>query len=989
MQLGRVSARAALRAALLALVCGAPAAHAELRLLHVGAAHDGGGTRVALDLDGEPTRSEPLLLDAPKRLVLDLPGVVNATGQQLVEVGGRDVLRVRLGAHPGFLRVVLDLAPGADAAHRLELGARGLALAFGEARLPPVGAPPPGPSPQPAAPAPAPAAVAPEPDAAENAAAKPIRIYGVELQAGAERDRVLVFAEHAIEAQLVTLDAGSVELRLPGAVLDPTAAKHVKPDVGGAVSDVLAFAPLSKGPPEVRIRIERSAGALPTLTSRGAILAVEFPLPAGARDTGLTLSFEDAELAEVVRNVAKATGTSFMFDDRLQGRVTISVVNRVSKEEAVQILHAALLSKGFAAVPSPGGVWRILPVSDSAGAAPLVTTSPEERRVAPVTTLVRLHNADARDLVGSLAPFAGTEIVAAAVDASNSVILSGSEARLRRYLALVQELDTAQAEELVAITLRHRSAPEIADILLGTEPSSARTGSPVAGKAERKPPFEVWADERTNTVLMRASAEKLAQLRAWLEELDQPPAGQGQIRVLHPLNADPSKLAETLQKLGQGDPGAARNTGSALAEGLAGRSFHVVADVPTAALVVEADAETQAIVRDVVEALDRRPPGIAVDVLVLEITTTRSLALGFDAFLPWGDATDPSSVSAGAVGIQSQPGGVFTPITNPGQGFFRYARSPLVIPIVGPGGIPTTLVVPRDIVQITASDGTVEARTLLRPHLVGISGEEHELVAGDNVPVLVGATSSAGATSDPLTIRNNIERRDVGMLLHVKPTAGQEGDVRLELKVEASRLRTSPDISTSIGPVIEQRKLSAVTRLAHGQVAVLGIAIDDAVVDVEHGVPFLKDIPILGWYARSVTHEPMKRSLVIAVQAGIERSREERLADTMRHRLSFERTLARRGRLAIGAKDGYALLVTTRESEAEAESVASELAAAGVRSPRVVPWEYEGNRRYDVFAGGYDTLAEAGDAAAPIVAEGWKPEVVALPPELSAPAKQR
>jgi general secretion pathway protein D len=977
MQLRRVSARAAAAALFLACAAHAAGARAGVRLLGLEAASDAGGTRIELRADGALPAREPFRLAAPSRLVLDLPGVANATGRQRLEVGAGDVLRVRIGQHAGFLRIVLDLAGDAVEAPRIEHGARGLALAFGDARLPAVAAEPPAPAaPAPATPAPV---VEPAPAPSEPGF---VRVYGIELQAGAERDRVLVFAERALEAELVTLDAGTVELRLVGAVLEPSAARRVKPDVGGAVSEVLAFRPLSKGPPEVRIQIERSAGAEPTLSRRGAILAVEFPLPEGARNAGITLSFVDTELAEVVREVAKATGASFLFDDRLRGRVTISVVERVTPREALEILHAALLAKGFAAVPSPGGAWRILPTGEAGTAAPLAGRAPDAERVAPVTTLVRLHNASAKDLVPSLEQFAGGSVLAVPFEPTNRVILAGSERQLQRYVVLVQALDDAEAVELAVITLRHRDAAEIAGILADAAPKLGAPPGPT------RTPFEIWHDERSNSVLMRAPAQRLAELRAWVVELDRPPAGHGSIRVIRPLNADVMQLAETLQQLGQGDPRAAR--GFARAEGLAGRSFHVAAHESTGALLVQADPATQAIVRDLVEEIDRRPPSIAVDLLVLEISTSHSLALGFDAFLPFGDASDPDETFAGAFSIQSAPGGVFRPVTDPGVGFFRYAREPLVIPVIGPGGIPIEVVVPREIVQITAAEGNIEARTLLRPHLVALSGEEHELTAGDNVPVLIGATTDAGepAVSDPLTIRNDIERRDVGTILRVMPTAGQVGDVRLELEVEASRLREIPTaIATRLGPVIQQRKLQVVTRLEHGQWAVLGMALDDELHERDDGVPFLKDIPIIGWWARNVVTERMKRSLIIAVQAGIERAPEQRLSDSVRHRLAFERTLARRGELRIGEEDGYALLVTTRANQVEADGVASALEYAGARAPRVVAWDFDGEPRFDVYVGGFTTLREAGAAAEPLVAEGWKPEVVALPPGGVGPAK--
>jgi general secretion pathway protein D len=999
-------------AALAALVLQATPAGAEIRLLGLRTPRDAsGGVRVELRSDGAPPAGAAYRLSAPSRLVLDLPGVVNATGQERFAVGGPGIARVRLGQHPGFLRVVLDLGPDAPPSHRVEQTTNGLVLALGNAPLPALAVEPPAANPQPQ-----------RTEIRRPPGEAPVRIYGIELQAGAERDRVLVFAEHELTAELVTIDAGTVELRLSGATLVASATRRIRPDVGGAVSEVVAFEPVAHGGgSEVRIQIERSAGALPTLSRRGAILAVEFLLPAGARDTGLTLSFVDAELSEVVREVAKATGTSFLFDERLEGRVTLSVVNRVTAAEALQILHSALLSRGFAAVPTPGGAFRILPAGDGKSVAPYRIGAASAQRAAPITTLLRLHGASAPELVAALARLAGSEILVSGFAPTNSVILSGSEAALQRYLAIAQALDAVESEELAVVALRHRDAVELAEILRQTLPP-ARAGH----DGGKQPRFEIWADERSNSVLMRAPAPRVAELRAWLAQLDRPATGEGTIRVIRPVHADATQLAETLTKLAQGDPRAklrpeaklrpaatlrladagglagqlARGAATAKlrpadAGGLAGRRFQVAVHESTNALLVQGDTETQRAVRELVDEIDRRPPTILVDVLVLEVTTARSLALGLDAFLPFGDVSNPDEALAGAFSIQSGRGGVFEPVSDPGVGFLRYARAPLLIPIIGPGGIPTELVVPREIVQITAAEGTVVARTLLRPHLLALSGEEHELIAGDNVPVLVGATNAAGApvTTDPLTIVNDIERRDVGTILRVLPTAGQAGDVRIELEVEVSRVRPVPgDVATRIGPVIEQRKLSAVARLEAGQVVVLGMVLGDGLMERDTGVPFLKDIPILGWLARSTVSERVKSSLVIALQASIERSQEERIADSIRQRLAFERTLARRGELADGEREGYALLVTTRSSEVEARDVASALASAGAQEPRVVSWEWDGDARFDVYLGGFPTIRAAATAADPLLAEGWRPELVALPPHAAGsapvPAKQ-
>jgi general secretion pathway protein D len=585
--------------------------------------------------------------------------------------------------------------------------------------------------------------------------------------------------------------------------------------------------------------------------------------------------------------------------------------------------------------------------------------------------LLRLRSATAQDVVATLARFAGGDLSASAYAPTNSIVLAGSEARVHRYASVAQALDEAETEAFAVVVLRHRDAAEIAGVL----EEIAAPREPLPGRKPRAR-FEVWHDERTNSLLLRGPSAALDELRGWLAQLDVPPEGEGALRVIRPLNADVVTLAELLQKLAAGTLPGPSQPPAAL--GLAGRSFRVSVHESTGALVVYADPETQRIVRELVDEIDRRPPTVAVDLLVFELNTSRSLALGFDAFVPFGDV-DGSDDSVGVVRVNGTQGGALAPVADPGVGVLRYARAPLLIPIIGPGGIPTVAVVPRETFQITAAEGTVETRVLLRPHLLALSGEEHELVVGDNVPVLIGATDAAGAPveTDPLTIRNEIERRDVGMLLRVRPTAGQAGDVRLELDVEASRVRPLPaSVAERIGPVIEQRKLTVVTRLETGQVAVLGMLQEPIMQERERGVPFLRDVPILGWLFRSTLSERMNRQLVIAVEAAIERSPAERVADGIRFRLAFERALARQGSLAQRDGDAYALLVATRESEAEALSVAGRL---GGRA-QVVRWELDGEPRFDVYLGSYARLAEAVAASAPLSAAGFRPELVALPP---------
>ncbi|HET6304330.1 MAG TPA: secretin N-terminal domain-containing protein [Myxococcota bacterium] len=958
----------------------------------------GGGVRLRVRAQGRLPDPRVLALEAPARLVLDFDGA----GSRLpafVEMGFAELGGVRVGEHAGFARLVLDAGadPLAFAAHRIEPESDGFSI-FLTASLPPseatpsaadarpgapdalpeVSAAPPA-QPIPAPPVPPPplrALPAPESAGPMEPSAAPARVYGLELEALAGRDRLLVFATGAFDPELVELDATHLLLRIPGALLDPSTPARLAPKVGRAVERVTV-----EGDPaarEVRVAIERIPGAAAHLSRQGSIVAVELE-SAAAAETGVTLQFRDAELAEVVRAVARETGQAFIFDERLQGRITIAIADRLDRAEALDVLDAALLIKGFAALPTPGGPRRILPVESIGEGAPWIPLELAAEREAAVATHVRLEWADVDEVLQTLRPLLSGAGVALAHRATRSLVLAGSEKSLRRWIAIAQALDESAPEEVIVRRLRHRAAPEVAatlESLLEAEP---------AGLAA----VEVWPDERTNALIVRSPSERLGELREWLERLDQPPPEGGIVRVIRLEHADPEELAEHLRELSsatQEDPDAAPT------RALRGRALSLAVHRPTHSLVLVAEPDTLRIVDELVAALDRPAPLVAVEALVLEVTTSGSLSLGFDAFLPLTDPKAPDDLVASVLSNPSG-GGLLQP--NPDQPVdfaARFTRAPLVVPIVDAAGNATTILVPRESFVITADDREIHTRLLMRPHLVATNGEEQEVFVGNNVPILTATTSSAagdaaaganaGALVDPLQVRTDIERQDVGLRLRVRPTVGEAGGVRLALELDVSDVAPSAagDVE-EVGVTISQRKLSATVHLADGEFAVVGMGPRQARRRVERGTPFLSSIPLLGWLFRTERTETTRTELLLATQAWVQRSPDERVAESLARRLAFERSLSRTAGLEGAGDAGWAVLVASAGSEREAEEIASGVALGGVPPPRVTRWDFEGAPRFDVFVPGFETLAQAGAAANELSRAGYRTRVVALPEE--------
>ncbi len=788
-------------------------------------------------------------------------------------------------------------------------------------------------------------------------AAEPVRVYGLERESHIGRERLLVFAEAPVRYELTESEPGTLILAIPGAALDPSAPRRVEGAPEGSIRRVSAFERADVDTPEVRLVITTAAGAKPQVSQRGSILALDF-LREEAPEQSLSLQFRDADISEVVRRVGAATGQRFLFDERLRGRVTMIVPDPLGHREAEELLHAMLLVRGFVALPTPSGALKVLPIASTPEGAPFARGARDEAGDAPITTLLRLEAADAGDVATQLGPWVGSSHVVQAFEPTNSLILAGSENGLRTLLTLVRALDAAADDAVFVRRLRHTDAPKTAEFL---ERMYDRPGIPPQRVA-------FVPDERANSLLIRVPAGIADEVKERIARLDRPAVGEGNVAVIPLRYVDAQEFGTMLGELAAG--GGAEDR----AFGLQGRKLGLAVDEGTHSLVASGDPETLRILRELVDELDRIPPRVSVEVLVLEVTTDRSLSLGFDALLRLGSGRSLSEIQLNPSG-----GGLFDPseASSGPAGAVRVTRDPLLIPILDENGVPTGALLPvsRESYVLTADEREVSTEVLQRPHLLVASGSEQEIVAGDNIPIPVASTEQ----DNPLQTRQTIQRQDVGITLRVDPTVGEAGDVELGLLVETARLAPSAagDVS-QVGPTVRTRSLETRVRVADDEWVVIGLGHQPEFTDRVVGVPFVKDIPLLGNFFRRTEKRERDSELVLAVQARIGRTRDDLIADSIRRRLGFERSLTRVKGLEAERDGPVALRISSRSSEAQARAI-EEAFRSDDHPPRLVSWDSDGIRHFDVLLTGFRSIAEAAAATGALAAEGWAPQIVVVP----------
>jgi len=657
------------------------------------------------------------------------------------------------------------------------------------------------------------------------------------------------------------------------------------------------------------------------------------------------LDFNDVELSVVIDTIARLTGTNFIYDDRVRGRVTIVSPTKIPVDQAFAVFESVLQVKGFTTVEGPGGSVKIIPLRDAKesaiGTEPGPTPTPN--RDAFVTRLIPLKYIDADNITNSLKPLVSKDAAMMAYAPTNTVILTDAASNIRRILEILAAIDVeTYKEELAVIKVLHADAAtlaqQLADIYggevsaVGGGPGTPRVRPPqvpgqvpqVQGGEVQRDRVRIITDGRTNSLIVLASRGKIEDIRRLVTRLDVPVTGGGRIHVYYLRNANAEELAETLNALISGQPkastqgraaGGVQNAAAAAAQAQAqalraavtelAEGVTVTADKGTNSLVIQASQEGYSTLAAVIDKLDIRRPQVLVEALIMEVGVGDGQDLGFNGLLrlvdpqPNGRGTD---ITVGTLTDSALNGA----INNAGLAPITGGAGPLTGALANAlkrtfqtdsNGNPTTegsLI--QGIIRATASlSGT---NILSAPHILTTDNEEAEIKIGNNIPIISSRVQSAAGiettTNDginDLATSVNVERQDIGITLRVTPQITEGETLRMEILQEITDINRSLAGITGdpnqVGVPLSNRKVENTVVVKDGETVVIGGLVSDNYDDTETKVPWLGDIPIIGWAFKSTSRELRKTNLIIFLTPHIVREPEDLEKETIRKREEF------------------------------------------------------------------------------------------------------
>ncbi|MBS0561865.1 MAG: type II secretion system secretin GspD [Proteobacteria bacterium] len=293
-------------------------------------------------------------------------------------------------------------------------------------------------------------------------------------------------------------------------------------------------------------------------------------------------------------------------------------------------------------------------------------------------------------------------------------------------------------------------------------------------------------------------------------------------------------------------------------------AMRITADEVNNALVIAATPDEYETIRKALQKLDVTPLQVVIDATIAEVTLTNQLQYGLQYYIQSGDfrallsnpnASSSTSGNNGTAGSGTTGGSSGLASVFSG---FNYIPG-LNIATTGANGA----------VILSALSSLTRVQVLSSPNLLVLNNQSARIQVGDQVPI---ATQSAVST---LTVNapqvNTIEYRDTGVILSITPRVNASGLVLLDIAEEVSNPSTTTTSSIA-SPTISQRRVTSSVAVSDGETVALGGLIQDNTTKGKNGVPYLQDIPVLGFLFGTHSDALTRTELIVLITPHVVRS---------------------------------------------------------------------------------------------------------------------
>jgi general secretion pathway protein D len=583
----------------------------------------------------------------------------------------------------------------------------------------------------------------------------------------------------------------------------------------------------------------------------GGLSGQAIVVPVDGEDVELSLL--GASIDSAARVVLSDTlGLNYVIDSGVEGSITIQTTGSIPKDALLDLFEASLQANN-AQLRRDGDVIRIVPgVSGNttfqvAGQGGVTGSS---------IVVAPLQFVSATEMVKLLDPLTEQGLKVVVEPNRNLLLLSGTQTLMEAGLEALNlfDVDVLQGKSVAIVRLRSADPEDV--VIELKRIFEAEEGGMLDGVVDFVP------NPRLRSILVISSRSVYVdKAQRWIRELDQTAAGTSVYMDTYLLqNRSAAEVAPILDGLLFGNEtgetvGEQEGEGTASATVAGGPDLRVAADDSRNALIVVGDADAHAQVVTLLANLDSAPRQVLIEATIAEVSLTDEMDIGTRWFFETGNwGVGNRALSAGQV-------------------------------VANPGGFSAVLNVGSADLALSALASVTDVRVISAPTLMVLDNKEGILQIGDQVPIALQSSASADTPNAP--VLTQIDYRDTGIILRVKPRIGEGGRVLLDISQEVSDV--SKTVSSDIeSPTISQRKVQTTVALGDGQTLALGGLVQESDNAVQSGVPILSRAPVIGNLFGSRNSQRGRTELLILIRPRVVRNEFEaaEVTDDWRNRLS-------------------------------------------------------------------------------------------------------
>lgn len=495
-------------------------------------------------------------------------------------------------------------------------------------------------------------------------------------------------------------------------------------------------------------------------------------------------------------------------------------------EESILVIET-LLSLNGVAITNLGShekFFRVLPAAGVSAQVPdfldrdLIDGMPASQKV--YSTYFDLDYLTVEQAMPKIQPFltpgVGTTVI---FEKANSFLITDALINIQRIKSLLNDIDKPSKNvELKFFSLSHMDATGMQQLL------DRLAQGPLKAQLEGNTVME--ADERTNQLMVLTHKSNLSIIEEIIKKLDVNVAAKTKSKVFSIKYADSKEVealitqvinnqqsvrSKTEKKTGSSTarpttttkPAAtpARNTNPNAGIGETNLQFSdyviIVADERSNSIVASGTDSDLTYIEQLVNQIDVPLPQVRIEAIIAEVSLTKDMRRGIEAFQYNFNVNSVLDDGVTAIGDEN------------------FAMNLMTGTFTGRTGRYTL-----DFVY-DASKANANVKVLSNPAILTTHNQEAIINISESRPIVTAVQSSGGLNVGGF-VNSQVQYRDIGIQLKVKPLIGSNGAVQMEIEQKIEDIGETIEINGNPNPAIKKKEANSFVSVNDQEVIILG-----------------------------------------------------------------------------------------------------------------------------------------------------------------------